>query len=146
VYTVVNSVDDLRPYQRFTDVTVGGTAVSAENYTREEGSLILTLKRSYLDTLADGDYPVRISFTDGYADGLLTILAAEGPTPTPTPTPTVTPTPTPTPTAEPTATPTPTPKPIPKTGDADQPAMWLFLMLIGAAGLIVMTAWKAYRK
>ena len=42
--------------------------------------------------------------------------------------------PTPTPTAEPTATPTVTPKPVPKTGDNDNPVLWLGLILLGLIG------------
>ena len=43
-------------------------------------------------------------------------------------------------------TPTPTPKPVPKTGDQDQPGLWIVLMLIGIAGLTVLGTLKVSRK
>ena len=144
VYTVTNSADDKRPYERFSSVSAGGKDVPADGYTKAQGSLVLTLKSTYLNTLAAGDYPVKISFTDGSVDTALSVVT---PTPTPTPTPTVTPTPVPS--ATPTATPRPTPtsKPTPKTGDPGNPALWILLTLAGAAGLAALTfRKKASRK
>jgi len=43
------------------------------NYSTSAGSTIITLHASYLDTLDNGTYAVRVVFLDGYADGLFTV-------------------------------------------------------------------------
>ena len=52
------------------------------------------------------------------------------------------------PTEEPTAEPTaaPTPRPVPKTLDNSSPALWIGLILVGIAGLAVLTVMKASLK
>ena len=119
VYTVTNSADDKRAFERFTGVSVDGKALAAENYTKASGSLVLTLKSAYLNTLSVGKHPVKISFSDGEVEASLTIKES---------------------------TPTPTPKPVPKTGDQDHPGLWIILMLIGISGLTVLGTLKASRK
>ena len=47
--------------------------------TTARGSLILTLKAGYLNTLSVGEYPVTISFTDGTAEMMLKILPKKVP-------------------------------------------------------------------
>jgi hypothetical protein len=145
VFTVTHIMDDNRPFERFGGVSVGGKDVVEGNYTRASGSLVLTLKSAYLNTLAAGDYPVRIAFTDGHVDSSLKILDAE-PTPTVTPNPTAAPDPTATPNPTAAPDPTATPRPVPATGDLNHPVVWLILVLIGAAGLAALTALKALRK
>lgn len=127
VYTVTNSADDDRAYDRFTQVSVDGTVIAAGNYTTAKGSLVLTLKSAYLNTLTAGEHTVKISFTDGEVSTSLKIMEA---TPTPTPTPTATPTPTTAPTT------------VPKTGDASMPFLWLALILTGILGIGTLTAVK----
>ncbi len=125
VYTITNSADDNRAYERFTQVSMDGKVIAAENYTKAKGSLVLTLKSAYLNKLAVGEHKVKISFSDGEVNTSLKILE---PAPTPTPTPT------------PTSTPTPTPKPVPKTGDASMPFLWIGLILTGMLGIGILTA------
>ena len=96
---------------------------------KENGSLKLTLKAAYLDTLSVGDHKVTISFTDGTVETSLKIKAA-APTPFPTPAP----------------TPSLTPHPVLQTGDNDNPVLWIRLILLGIAGLAVLVAMKASRK
>ncbi len=127
--TVKRSLRDEKTYQNFASVVIDGTTVKAENYETAQGSLILTFKADYLDTLAVGERKVTIAFTDGSAEAKLTILAKDEPDPTATPTTTPTATPAVTPTAKP--TPTATPKDIPKTGDSGNPALWALLVLTG---------------
>ena len=42
-----------------------GKAVDPKNYTTAEGSLVVTLKASYLETLAAGDHKLVATFDDG---------------------------------------------------------------------------------
>ncbi len=120
IITVKRDKEDNRTYKLYTDSAVDGEALPKGSSTTAEGSLVLTLKAAYLDTLSAGDHKVTISFQDGSVDTTLKILA-EGTTPTPTPTPT--------------ETPTAKPKPAPKTGDSAPLALWLGLILLGLAGL-----------
>ena len=106
---------DTRTYDNFDGVEMDGKAVSADNYTTANGSLVLTLKASYLDTLSAGDHTVTIKFKDGTATANLKVTAAT------------------TPTAAPTTAPTPTPKPVPKTGDSGTPFLWLLIALLGVS-------------
>ena len=46
-------------------VQVDGTTISSDNYTVASGSTIVTLKPSYLDTLAEGDHTVTAYYKDG---------------------------------------------------------------------------------
>lgn len=128
VYTVTNSDGDEGVYEKFTGVSVSGKAVGEGSFATAKGSLVLTLKSDYLNTLSVGDHPVTLSFSDGSLDTTLTIKAAD-----PTPTPTPTPTPSPTPVVTPAPTPTVTPKPVPKTGDSGSPVLWIALILLGLA-------------
>ena len=83
-----------------------------------------------------------------------TATPTTAPTVTPTAAPTVTPTAAPTaaptdaPTSTPTAAPTNTPDPrtVPKTGDQDQPLLWIGLLLLGAAGIGVLAAGRQKKK
>ena len=46
-------------------VQVDGTTISSDNYTVASGSTVVTLKPSYLDTLAEGDHTVTAYYKDG---------------------------------------------------------------------------------
>lgn len=52
-------------FQFFRDITVDGRTVDRGNYEVREGSTIVTLKKSYLDTLASGTHEIRVLYTDG---------------------------------------------------------------------------------
>ena len=60
---------------KFVGVKVDGTLVDAKNYTAKEGSTIITLKASYLNTLSAGTHTVEILWTDGSASTTFTIKA-----------------------------------------------------------------------
>jgi len=115
VVTVTRKPDDSKTFDNFEGVEMDGKSVSADNYTKVKGSLILTLKASYLDTLSAGDHTVTVKFKDGTATAALKVSAAA------------------TPTAAPTTAPTPTPKPVPKTGDTGNPFIWLLIVLLGVS-------------
>lgn len=113
VFTVKRSTEDSRTYTLYTGSSVDQVALPEGSNTTAEGSLILTLKASYLNTLAVGDHKVTISFKDGSVETTLKIKSAE---------------------------PTPTPKPMPKTGDSAPLALWLGLILVGLIGLATFIA------
>ncbi len=67
VFTTKRNFGDEKTFDSFADLTIDGKPVSEEYYTKARGSLIVTLKASYLDTLAEGDHTIKITFTDGEA-------------------------------------------------------------------------------
>lgn len=62
-------------FSKFTGVKVDGNLVDPSNYTAQEGSTIITLNTSYLNTLAAGTHTVDIVWTDGSASTTFTINA-----------------------------------------------------------------------
>ena len=116
VFTVKRSIHDSETYKNFVRAAMDGKTVSEENYLKAAGSLVLTLKSDYLDTLADGAHTVGITFTDGTAEAKLAIEAAPAPSPTPAP------------------------RPVPQTGDQARPFIWITLLMLALAGLLVITA------
>ena len=62
-------------FSKFVGVKVDGNLVDAKNYTVKEGSTIVTLKASYLNTLSSGTHTVEILWTDGSAGTSFTINA-----------------------------------------------------------------------
>ena len=55
--------------------TADGSTVDPKYYRTRPGSLVLTLSPGYLDTLAPGEHPAVLSFTDGTAETVLVITA-----------------------------------------------------------------------
>ena len=115
-FTVKGSPEDGETFSRFTGILTDGAEVAKENYTASSGSVKLTLKPAYLETLAEGKHTLTAVFTDGRAEASFTVKAVPAtptPTPEPTPTPSATASPTPMPTVTPTPVPTATPTPVP---------------------------------
>ena len=52
-------------FSKFTGVKVDGMLVAADQYTAISGSTIITLKKSYLDTLAIGKHTLTVVYKDG---------------------------------------------------------------------------------
>ena len=59
----------------FQGVMVDGTTISAQYYTAKAGSTVVTLKASYLETLAAGEHTVAIVSDTGTAGARFTILS-----------------------------------------------------------------------
>lgn len=59
------SVDDELTFGHFTGIDVESKAVDASNYTVVSGSVVITLKPEYLETLAVGDHLLTANFDDG---------------------------------------------------------------------------------
>ena len=114
--TVKREPDDSKTYDLYTGAQVDGKDLPEGSHTTAKGSLILTLKAAYLDTLTVGDHKVTIAFEDGSATATIKIKEAA-------------------------PAPTATPKPVPKTGDGSNPALWLGLAVAGLiliAGTVIL--------
>ena len=112
----------------FLRVELDGTALDEKNYTKREGSTIITLNRDFVATLSVGEHTLAIVSKSGTATAKFTVKAK--PTETTTPQPTVTP--------QPTAQPQPTVQPvspIPSTGDTANPALWFALLIVSGSAL-----------
>ena len=126
----------------FLRVELDGTALEEKNYTKREGSTIITLNRDFVAALSVGEHTLAIVSQHGTATAKFTVKAK--PTETATPQPTVTP--------QPTAQPTPTVQPVSpilRTGDTANPALWFALLIVsgGAAiGTTVVSRKKKHNK
>ena len=69
---------------KFTGVKVDGTLVSADNYTTQSGSTIITLKSGYLKDLSVGTHKITVIYTDGECSADFEIKRATGGTTTET--------------------------------------------------------------
>ena len=112
----------------FLRVELDGNTLEEKNYTKKEGSTIITLNRDFVATLSVGEHTLSIVSKSGTATAKFTVKAK--PTETTTPQPTVTP--------QPTAQPQPTVQPvspIPRTGDTANPALWFALLIVSGSAL-----------
>lgn len=122
----------------FLRVELDGTALEEKNYTKREGSTIITLNRDFVATLSVGDHTLAIVSKSGTATAKFTVKAKPAETattqPTVTPQPTAQPQPTvqPKPTVQPTVQPV---SPIPSTGDTANPALWFALLIVSGSAL-----------
>ena len=62
-------------FSKFIGIKVDGSLLDQSNYSAKEGSTIITLKPSYLNTLAAGSHTVQMLWTDGSANTAFTINA-----------------------------------------------------------------------
>ena len=62
-------------FSDFVEVLVDGKTITAENYEKREGSIIIQLKASYLATLAGGEHTITIRSTSGDATTKFTVEA-----------------------------------------------------------------------
>ena len=119
----------------FLRVELDGTALEEKNYTKREGSTIITLNRDFVATLSVGEHTLAIVSQHGTATAKFTVKAK--PTETATPQPTVTPQPTPT--VQPVS-------PIPGTGDTANPALWFALLIVSGGAAIGTTVASRKKK
>jgi len=66
------------PYDKFVRLLIGVVEVDSKNYTVTEGSTVVTLKESYLKTLANGNYTVTAEFENGTAETTLKVAVKTG--------------------------------------------------------------------
>ena len=130
----------------FLRVELDGTVLEEKNYTKREGSTIITLNRDFVASLSVGEHTLAIVSQHGTATAKFTVKAK--PTETAIPRPTVTPQPTAQPT--PTVRPQPTVQPVsPRTGDTSNLALWIALLFISggvAIGTTVVSRKKKYNR
>ena len=62
-------------FSKFAGIKVDGVQIGKDNYDVKSGSTIVTLKSSYLNTLADGTHNLEMLWTDGSASTTFTIQA-----------------------------------------------------------------------
>ena len=137
----------------FLRVELDGATLEEKNYTKREGSTIITLNRDFVATLSVGEHTLAIVSQHGTATAKFTVKAKPAETATPQPTETTTPQPTaqprqtaqPQPTVQPTVQPV---SPIPRTGDTANPALWFALLIVSGSALaaIFVLRRKANRK
>ena len=123
----------------FVRVELDGTALEEKNYTKREGSTIITLNRDFVAALSVGEHTLAIVSQHGTATAKFTVKAK--PTETTTPQPTVTP--------QPTAQPTPTVQPVSpilRTGDTANPALWFALLIVSGGAAIGITVASRKKK
>ena len=137
----------------FLRVELDGATLEEKNYTKREGSTIITLNRDFAAALSVGEHTLAIVSQHGTATAKFTVKAKPAETATPQPTETATPQPTaqpqqtaqPQPTVQPTVQPV---SPIPRTGDTANPALWFALLIVSGSALaaIFVLRRKANRK
>ena len=129
----------------FVRVELDGTALEEKNYTKREGSTIITLNRDFVAALSVGEHTLAIVSQHGTATAKFTVKAK--PTETAIPQPTVTPQPTaqPTQTAQPQPTVQPV-SPILRTGDTANPALWFALLIVSGGAAIGITVASRKKK
>ena len=79
---------DEETFGLFRGIAVDGQEVPAEGYVAEAGSVVVSLKPAYLETLATGEHVLTALFEDGSAEARFTVAEAPAPTPGPAPAPT----------------------------------------------------------
>ena len=112
----------------FLRVELDGTTLDEKNYTKKEGSTIITLNRDFVATLSVGEHTLAIVSKSGTATAKFTVKAKPAETTTPQPTVTPQPTAQPQPTVQPVS-------PIPSTGDTANPALWFALLIVSGSAL-----------
>ena len=65
VFVFSRSADDDTTIDHFKGITVDGKEVGADSYTAEKGSVRITLKPEYLETLNKGEHTLTATFDDG---------------------------------------------------------------------------------
>ena len=118
----------------FLRVELDGTTLDEKNYTKREGSTIITLNRDFVATLSVGEHTLAIVSQHGTATAKFTVKAKPAETATTQPTVTPQPTAQPTQTAQPQPTVQPV-SPIPSTGDTATPALWFALLIVSGSAL-----------
>ena len=87
VFRVVrgNGSDDVNhdklTMELFTGIEIDGRSVTADHYSAEKGSVIVTIKSEYLETLSDGEHSLTVNFGDGAVTTRFLIAAAPDPLP-----------------------------------------------------------------
>lgn len=136
VFTFKRNVGDEQTFAHFTGVAVDGVTIESAWYDAVSGSVVVSLKPEYLETLTVGNHSVQALFDDGGpAEGTLIVQAApEDNTGTEQES-----------GSEPAPEPEPAPPATPATGDGSVPA-WLVLLLAGAGTALCIRGLRLRRR
>ena len=77
-FTVNRSIDDSQTYGQFRELLIDGGTVANSHYTVSAGSLNVSLKASYLETLAEGPHTLTVVFGDATSSEVTFIVAPKG--------------------------------------------------------------------
>ncbi|MBO7711226.1 MAG: LPXTG cell wall anchor domain-containing protein [Lachnospiraceae bacterium] len=77
VVEIKRSENDDKTYDSYTGAEMDGKAIPEEDTSKAKGSLVLTVKSTYMETLSAGDHTLKVSFGDGSVEIPVTIRAAE---------------------------------------------------------------------
>ena len=117
--------DDAETMPHYRGILIDGEQPPEGSFTVQEGSVIITLKSEYLETLAAGKHTLTFDFGEVMLDASFTVKEKEEAKPDEK----VTPTPTP--------TPAPDGKNTPATGDTNKPIVWVVIACAAAAACIL---------
>ena len=77
VFTFKRNTDDDQTFAHFAGFTVDGTTLDASRYDTRSGSVVVSIKPEYLQTLSVGEHSVQAIFDDGDpAEGRLVVVSA----------------------------------------------------------------------
>lgn len=102
-------------FDKFVCVKIDGVEIDASNFTAEEGSTIIKLHASYLETLSIDKHSIEIVSKDGRASTRFLIKGKSNTTPLGSPA---------------------APDKTPKTGDSSKIALWAVLLVVSLGAVI----------
>ncbi|MDO5477280.1 MAG: hypothetical protein Q4F43_09255 [Eubacteriales bacterium] len=73
-FTVSRNTADSTTYDHFTNIQVDDKTVDPSNYTAASGSLNVSLKPAFLETLSTGEHTITAVFDDGRANAKFTVV------------------------------------------------------------------------
>ena len=76
-FRIKRSGNDEKTYRKFTGIQVDGKTVDKNDYEAKEGSVIIDLKPTYLETLSVGEHTLNVAFEDGNVETTFTIVSAK---------------------------------------------------------------------
>ena len=105
-FRIKSSGNDGETFNNFTGIQVDGKPVDKNKYEAKQGSVIINLKPTYLETLSIGEHKLKVVFDDGNAETSFTIIGAGISAGN-----------------------------LPQTGDAQNPLLYAVIVLISVAGI-----------
>ena len=77
-FKVNRSVDDSQTFGQFRELLIDGSPVADSHFTVSAGSLNVSLKASYLETLAEGKHTLTVVFGDATSSEVTFTIAPKG--------------------------------------------------------------------
>lgn len=134
-FTVERDPDNDKAFDHYTGIQVNGGSVPADGYEAKSGSVIVTLKSAYLDTLSAALHKLKVLFGDGEVEIPFTVADTTTGGDSGSGDPGSAVDPVPAATQIPVATEAYS---IPQTGDAADLALWAGTLILGAVGLAML--------